>query len=425
MAINVANAADWQQRVLMAATWSQQQQESSSSPWRSQNDPYSHYDAAYDNASTHCHDDIYYQCPGDQPVLMIALRWAKILILKVGRTYYGAPLCLMMLPLLVGLTVGYMMGTRRNSSSKLKAKSNRFSLYNFVCNLWTYFSAVYLPSTIFSMNLIQHRQSFLKDDSAMVEKEDLVRNDLKSVAETTRESGVDVSLVPKHVAVIMDGNRRYGKKYFPENPTQGHWEGSKTLVNFCKWCIAEHVQILTVYAFSTENWNRSPDEVAALMAIFSKYCDELRVEAIQRNIRIRVLSTETDRIPARVKAGMKRMVDETAHCEDGLLLNICLSYGSRGEIVRACRQLATDVQQGTLSLQEITEDAVQQRLLTSVDPDVIIRTSGEYRISNFLLWQMAYSELFFLSKTWPEMKKQDLLEVIQAFAGGRDRRFGQ
>jgi undecaprenyl diphosphate synthase len=122
---------------------------------------------------------------------------------------------------------------------------------------------------------------------------------------------------------------------------------------------------------------------------------------------------------------MKRMVDETAHCEDGLLLNICLSYGSRGEIVRACRQLATDVQQGTLSLQEITEDAVQQRLLTSVDPDVIIRTSGEYRISNFLLWQMAYSELFFLSKTWPEMKKQDLLEVIQAFAGGRDRRFGQ
>ena len=119
------------------------------------------------------------------------------------------------------------------------------------------------------------------------------------------------------------------------------------------------------------------------------------------------------------------MVDETAHCEDGLLLNICLSYGSRGEIVRACRQLATDVQQGTLSLQEITEDAVQQRLLTSVDPDVIIRTSGEYRISNFLLWQMAYSELFFLSKTWPEMKKQDLLEVIQAFAGGRDRRFGQ
>ena len=130
----------------------------------------------------------------------------------------------------------------------------------------------------------------------MVEKEDLVRNDLKSVAETTRESGVDVSLVPKHVAVIMDGNRRYGKKYFPENPTQGHWEGSKTLVNFCKWCIAEHVQILTVYAFSTENWNRSPDEVAALMAIFSKYCDELRVEAIQRNIRIRVLSTETDRV---------------------------------------------------------------------------------------------------------------------------------
>lgn len=122
---------------------------------------------------------------------------------------------------------------------------------------------------------------------------------------------------------------------------------------------------------------------------------------------------------------MKRMVDETAHCEGGLLLNICLSYGSRGEIVHACRDLASDVLKGALSVHQITEDALQQRLLSPVDPDVIIRTSGEHRISNFLLWQLAYAELFFLEKTWPEMQKQDLVEVIEAFAGGRERRFGR
>ncbi|KAI2503740.1 cis-prenyl transferase [Fragilaria crotonensis] len=322
---------------------------------------------------------------------MIALRWAKIFIIKVARLYYGAPICLMMVPLLFGLALGYAVGTRNCHKTVPKQRHLRF----------------------------------LKNDPVLVKKEEQIREELKGPSEARKESNVDVSLVPKHIAVIMDGNRRYGKKYHPENPTQGHWDGSKTLVSFCKWCIAEQVQILTVYAFSTENWNRSADEVAALMAIFSKYCDELRVEAIQRNIQIRVLSTETDRIPPHVKAGMKRMVDETAHCEGGLLLNICLSYGSRGEIVHACRDLASDVQKGALSAHQITEDAIQQRLLSPVDPDVIIRTSGEHRISNFLLWQLAYAELFFLEKTWPEMQKQDLVEVIEAYAGGRERRFGR
>ena len=275
-----------------------------SEPWLSSQSQshwgaYDHYDAIYDNASTLCRDDIYFQCPGDQPVLMIALRWAKILILKVGRTYYGAPICLMVLPLFVGLTVGYAMGIRHGrSNEKSEPKFYRyFSLYNLVRNLWSYFSAVFLPSTLlFSTNFQQGRLGFLTNDPMLVEEEERVRIQLKSATEACRESNVDVSLVPKHIAVIMDGNRRYGKKYHPENPTQGHWDGSKTLVSFCKWCIAEHVQILTVYAFSTENWKRSANEVAALMAIFAKYCDELRVEAIQRNIRIRVLSTETDQV---------------------------------------------------------------------------------------------------------------------------------
>lgn len=119
------------------------------------------------------------------------------------------------------------------------------------------------------------------------------------------------------------------------------------------------------------------------------------------------------------------MVEETAHCEGGLTLNICLSYGSRGEIVKVCRDVATDVQQGQLNVQDVTEELFQERLLVGTDPDLIIRTSGEYRLSNFLLWQLAYSELFFLPKTWPEVKKADLLEVIRSFAGGRNRRFGK
>lgn len=125
---------------------------------------------------------------------------------------------------------------------------------------------------------------------------------------------------------------------------------------------------------------------------------------------------------------MKRMVDETAHCAangSGLTLNIGLSYGSRGEIVEACRKVATKVQRGTLAVGDISEDVVQQHLLVQRDPDVIIRTAGEYRLSNFLLWQLAYAELFFLPKTWPEIQKSDLLNVIRDFADGRNRRFGR
>ena len=119
------------------------------------------------------------------------------------------------------------------------------------------------------------------------------------------------------------------------------------------------------------------------------------------------------------------MVDETAHCEGGLSLNICLSYGSRGEIVHACRQVAIEVLRGEKSVEEITDDSFQHHLLLPSDPDVVIRTSGEQRISNFLLWQMAYSELFFLKKTWPEMEKRDLVDIIQSYASERERRFGK
>jgi undecaprenyl diphosphate synthase len=223
----------------------------------------------------------------------------------------------------------------------------------------------------------------------------------------------------------MDGNRRYGNSKYG-NATRGHWDGSKTLIEFSKWCIAEGIQTLTVYAFSTENWDREEAEVSALMAIFCKYCEELRVEAIQRGIRICVLTTEEEKIPEDVKLGVERMVSETKHC-DKFTMNICLSYGGRGEIVNACKSIVADVQSGILDANHISERDLQNKMLTGhcCDPDIIIRTSGEERLSNFLLWQVAYSEFFFLKKQWPELQKEDLLEVVRTFAHGRKRRYGK
>jgi undecaprenyl diphosphate synthase len=263
-------------------------------------------------------------------------------------------------------------------------------------------------------------ESKLFDD----ERDEQTRLELRA-NESTRESGVDLECVPGHIAVIMDGNRRYGKSKYG-NATRGHWDGSKTLIEFTKWCIAEGVQALTVYAFSTENWDRDPSEVSALMSIFCKYCEELRVEALQRGIRIHVLSTDDARIPSDVREGIHRMVSQTKHC-DKFTINICLSYGSRGEIVNACKSITQDVIDGLININQIEAKVLQEKMLTKhcCDPDIIIRTSGEERLSNFLLWQSAYSELFFLKKPWPELEKEDLIEVIRGFAQGRKRRYGK
>jgi len=256
-------------------------------------------------------------------------------------------------------------------------------------------------------------------------KENETRSHLKSNAGTQRESDVPSELVPRHIAVIMDGNRRYGKSKYG-SVAKGHWDGSSKLVEFAKWCIAEQIAVLTVFAFSSENWKRDPAEIASLMQIFAKYCDELRVEAIERNIKIMVLSTDYEKIPRQVRIGVKRMVNETQHC-DGMIMNICLSYGSRGEIVGATKSVIEDVLQERLDPKSIDEKTIEERLLTynrGGDPDVLIRTSGEVRISNFLLWQLAYTEFFFIDKPWPAIEKNDLLDVIQSYAKSRNRRYG-
>ena len=377
------------------------------------------------------------------------LKWTKVAIKKTANAYLSSPALLALLPLLVGCAVGFMLawwwlgGSSSGISSKdgaidrqIKAShkenaaidSRRSRVWDFRSSilLLTTAAQAMLESLVHTITSTIHSRSSKTDTEAeLAQRENIARQHLSSDADTNRESGVPLSSVPKHIAVIMDGNRRYGRQRHG-SATRGHWDGSKTLADFAKWSMAEGVEVLTVYAFSTENWNRNDDEVAALMSIFVRYCDELREEALARGIRLRVLSTETDRIPPDVAAGLKRMVEETAHC-DRFLMNICLSYGSRGEIANACRSVATDVQHGKLNASEITEEVFGERLLMSdcPDPDIILRTSGEMRISNFLLWQMAYSEMFFLEKTWPELTKQDLVQVMQDFANGRQRRFGK
>ncbi|KAG7399991.1 hypothetical protein PHYBOEH_007332 [Phytophthora boehmeriae] len=230
--------------------------------------------------------------------------------------------------------------------------------------------------------------------------------------------------IPRHIAVIMDGNRRYGKSKYGAG-VRGHSDGSKTLVNFTDWCIDAGIKALTVFAFSTENWNRDQSEVDALMNLFNEFMHEIVPEALKRDIRVRVLVSDGRKLPAYIVESIEQIESQTSRCTS-FSLNICVSYGARDEIVGACRKIATEVANGETSIADIDEDLVGQRMLTAglPDPDILIRTSGELRISNFLLFQIAYSELIFLDKMWPEMTKDDVHAIIVEF-NRRKRRFGK
>jgi undecaprenyl diphosphate synthase len=429
----------------------------------------------YETCSTACNTN-YQSCSTETSstiiILLKMLRWIKLIVLKLARSYYALPILLVALPLMVGLLVGFYCGRwyevkqqqvpkrkRTMNESNVNSISSMLSLVGWM--LISFFTPSREPSppievlnknipplsdnpstsaastatntnaTTFSDKQQQSpetKQDFPETREEMEEREQTVRTALRSDAETVCESGVDVAQVPRHVAVIMDGNRRYGREHYgKDKAAAGHWDGSRKVLQFAKWCIAEHVQVLTVYAFSTENWKRDPVEVATLMALFVQYCEELRVESLRRNIRVRVLSTETTLIPSAVKKGLYRLEEDTKHCSGGLEMNVCLSYGSRGEIVNACRDIARDCVNKVFNAEHISEETFEQRLLTKHcgDVDVLIRTSGEIRISNYLLWQLAYAEMFFVSKNWPELEKGDFLEVIRSYANGRHRRFGK
>ncbi|MGM9658632.1 MAG: isoprenyl transferase [Eubacteriales bacterium] len=222
--------------------------------------------------------------------------------------------------------------------------------------------------------------------------------------------------IPEHIAVIMDGNGRWAKKRMMPR-SYGHRRGFDVFVSTADACSDLGVKYLTVYAFSTENWSRPRDEVDALTGIIRDMVSEYIPRMLKKNIRMNVFG-DISRFPADTRAALEKSVSASKDC-GGLTVNVCLSYGGRDEIVRACRRV---IASGNT---EPTERDLSEAMYTSgmPDPDLIIRTGGEYRISNFLLWQCAYSELYFTPVLWPDFGKQELIKAIESFSE-RDRRYG-
>lgn len=229
---------------------------------------------------------------------------------------------------------------------------------------------------------------------------------------------------PRHIAVIMDGNRRYGKRVHGDSMS-GHKAGGERLRDFVEWCSEAEVEVLTVFAFSTENWKRPQEEVDSMMTLFLTEVPRLGKQAMRLNMRVKFLMSDSGPVPEDVLTATRNLEEETAACT-GLHLNVCLSYGGRGDVTEACRQLAAEAAEGKLDPSKISEGDIKGRLLTGdlPDPDVLIRTSGEKRLSNFLMFQLAYSEFFFLDKHWPEVTREDLIGIINSYKA-RHRRFGK
>jgi undecaprenyl diphosphate synthase len=221
----------------------------------------------------------------------------------------------------------------------------------------------------------------------------------------------------------MDGNGRWAKKrsWFR---VKGHEQGAETVRTIVRASRKAGIKVLTLYAFSTENWQRPAKEIRALMHLLKKFLKTEENELLENNIRLCAIG-ELHRLPTDVFQVLDRVRNRTAE-NDGMRLNLALSYGARGEIVRMARSLAEKVRDGKISLQDINEETLSDHLYTAglPDPDLLIRTSGEMRISNFLLWQIAYSELFITDTLWPDFTKEEYLAIIDAYRQ-RDRRFGE
>ena len=229
--------------------------------------------------------------------------------------------------------------------------------------------------------------------------------------------------VPRHVAIIMDGNGRWARDRMLPRPL-GHRSGMKAVREVVEGALEAGVEVLSLFAFSQENWQRPAGEVSALMSLLEEYIQNEADELDEQGVQVRVLG-ELDRLTPPAAAAVERVVTQTAH-NAKLRLNLFISYGSRAELVRVARLLAEEVAAGRLAPSAIDEQQFAQRLFTNdcPDPDLLIRTSGEQRISNFLLWQVAYAELYISSVLWPDFGRRDLFEAILDFQN-RDRRFGR
>ena len=232
----------------------------------------------------------------------------------------------------------------------------------------------------------------------------------------------DKQYMPRHIAIIMDGNRRWAKAQ-GKPASFGHKAGAKTLEKIVRYANKIGLEYITVYAFSTENWKRTEEEVKALMMLLQSYLDDYSKRADTENIRVKILGDISALAPGMQKSiynCMERTKDNT-----GVTFNIALNYGGRNELVKAIKQIAQEVKEEKIDIQDISEEMISNNLYTKgePDPDLLIRTSGELRLSNFLPWQLVYSEFLFIDKNWPDFTEEDLDNAIIEYEK-RTRKFG-
>ena len=235
---------------------------------------------------------------------------------------------------------------------------------------------------------------------------------------------MEEKIMPRHIAIIMDGNRRWAKEHKLDG-SFGHKKGAEVLETVAKHCNKIGLEALTVYAFSTENWKRTKEEVGAILLLLNMYLDKFLKTADLENIKLRIIGDRDKNMPEEIKAKMIKMEEKTKN-NTGLKFNIAFNYGGRDEIVKATQKIAEQVKEGKLKIEDITENTISNNLYTTglPDPDLLIRTSGELRTSNFLPWQITYSEFMFLDKYWPDFTTEDIDIAINEYSK-RHRRVGE
>jgi undecaprenyl diphosphate synthase len=244
----------------------------------------------------------------------------------------------------------------------------------------------------------------------------------EKLEKTAQRLGLTIGQVPRRIAIIMDGNGRWAqKKNLPR--AEGHRQGAKTVEKIAQYCVDFGIESLTLYSFSIENWKRPKTEVSSLMHLYTQYLAEIRPTLMKNNVKLVHLG-RVAQLPPSVKKELARTIELTS-TNTGMVLALALNYGGRAEIIDAVKKIAQECEDGQLSPEDIDEQCINRHLYTAslAEPDLLIRTANEMRISNFLLWQISYSEFYVTETLWPDFKKSDLEKAILAYAG-RNRRFG-
>ena len=243
-----------------------------------------------------------------------------------------------------------------------------------------------------------------------------------SVHVNDRKEKAQQEQLPSHIAIIMDGNGRWAKKRSLPR-VAGHHEGMKTVKKITKFANEVGIKTLTLYAFSTENWKRPKLEVEFLMRLPEEFLGTYLPELIEQNVQVRMMGN-IEILPEHTKRAVRKAIEQTKQ-NDGLILNLALNYGSRDEIIQAVQKIVQEVQEGKVAAEEISEDLLCNYLMTKdlSEPDLLIRTSGEIRLSNFMLWQLAYTEFWFTDTLWPDFDEESLMDAIESYQK-RNRRYG-